>query len=479
MKAQANDEYQRVLKAIRDCKKPGQKVYLVGGAVRDLLLDLPLNDFDFVVEKGSKELARCLRQALHGASFALDDVRGFNRVVLNGGTPEERFVDIAEFVGDDLEADLHARDFTINAMAIDVDDPGRLIDPLGGCQDLENSVLKLASDHAFESDPLRVIRAARMAHAFQLHFADGTVDLLRDAKGRLAEVSSERVRDELFKILNLENVEVTLTLLWQLGVLNEIFPCVPAYLNAPDDVAVKAFEHQLRCVAKLSFFFDLINDGNAEEAVPTAQVPSEPVIWTWKHALKAFLGRQITRGRTSGNLLILLALLLREDRRDDAPGSIQALIRDIKLSNEEASFLSRIERAFHSEFWQKSRIRDLNDLEIYQLLKKLKDATPGYCLIGIAFARTDGEWDGDQQKCDGQFEAMKKILSIWFERGQEIMKPELLMDGVAMMDYAGLAPGPIVGELLDQLEEAQFLGWVTTVTEAKALVDTYLSKPSR
>ena len=71
---------------------------------------------------------------------------------------------------------------------------------------------------------------------------------------------------------------------------------------------------------------------------------------------------------------------------------------------------------------------------------------------------------------------MQSLLKAWFERGDEIIKPQLIMDGDAIMQYGGLAPGPFVGELLDILEEAQFLGKVKTLEDAKALIDLHLAR---
>ncbi len=475
MKAQARLEVEKILQAIRDCKKPDQKVYLVGGAVRDMLLDLPLNDFDFVTEKGSKDLAKCLRKALHGTSFALDDARGFNRVVVNGGSPEERFVDIAEFVGKDLEADLRARDFTINAMAIDVDDPAHLIDPLGGKLDLGNSLLQVASEGAFESDPLRVVRAVRMMQAFELGFAPGITDLLRVATERLGEVSSERVRDELFKILKLPNNEDSLRLLWYLGILNEIFPCVPAFEPDLESESNQSFEQRMRRVAMLENSFIHLEQHDLEELIAETHKASQKLIGAWREDYLAYLSHQITSGRTVRNLLVLLALLLREDVRQGSPSSIQAVINYYKLSNDEASFLSRIERVYLSDFWQIAQQRPYDEKEIYYLLKDLKDATPGFVLIALAFTDALESKTMCIEEKKTMREAMKSLLNAWFERGDEIVKPQMLMDGGQIMAYAGLAPGPIIGALLDQLEEAQYLGSVKTVQDAQAFIDAFLA----
>ncbi len=144
-------------------------------------------------------------------------------MILDGGTPFERHIDIAEFVGDDLQVDLRARDFTINAMALDIDNLDDLIDPLGGEADLKQGVLREASPDAFMNDPLRVMRAVRMAQAFNLGISFKTLEHLRVATTELRRVSGERIRDEFFKILDEKDYEASLRQMWELGILSEIF----------------------------------------------------------------------------------------------------------------------------------------------------------------------------------------------------------------------------------------------------------------
>ncbi len=126
--------------------------------------------------------------------------------------------DFARLRATDLEGDLKARDFTINAMAIDLDQSYRIIDPLGGQIDLENQILRACSPASFTDDPVRVIRAFRYSHSLNLTFDEQTMDLLKDSIPALGNVSNERKRDELFKILDLSNAEVAIKHLFDLQI---------------------------------------------------------------------------------------------------------------------------------------------------------------------------------------------------------------------------------------------------------------------
>jgi len=472
MNPQAELEFERVLQAVRDFKAPGQKVYLVGGAVRDLLLGKEVHDFDFVTDAGSHDLTKALRKKLGGAFFALDDERGFNRLILDGGTPTERHIDIAEFLGQDLQADLEARDFRINAMAIDVDHADELIDPLGGVDDLEQGILHMASSDSFSKDPLRVLRAVRMLQAYNMGLAFETSEQLRVAVKDLERVSSERVRDELFNILNLENNEDSLRMLWYLGILSEVFPCIAPFEPHELSQSNVCVNERLKRVACLENVY-LHLDQPILKMMVTLSAQTVPYhLAQWQSELKEYLDAQLTRGRYTRNLLILLALLINQDVQNGARSSVQAASGYYKFSNLESDFLSSIENAFLSESFLGARERAWSDLEVYILLKQLKTASPGFALIGLAFA--DAELEQDSQGYKNNLENMLGLLSTWFERGHEIVKPKLLMDGDAIMYYAHLSPGPIIGELIEKLEEAQFLGTIETIDQAKAFIDQEL-----
>jgi poly(A) polymerase len=473
MNPQAELEFERILQAVRDCKAPEQKVYLVGGAVRDLLLGKGVHDFDFVTSQGSRNLTKALRKKLGGGYFTLDDERGFNRLILDGGTPNERHIDIAEFVGGNLRADLKARDFRINAMAIDVDQADVLIDPLGGVDDLELGILHMASPDSFEKDPLRVLRAVRMLQAYSMGLAPETSEQLRIAIKDLGRVSSERVRDELFNILNLENNEDSLRMLWYLGILSEVFPCVPRFEPHEPSESNISFDQSLKRVACLENYYLHLDQPILKTMVTLSAQAVPHKLAQWQSDLKKYLDGQLTRGRTIRNLLILLALLLRQDMKDGVPSSVQAMREYYKFSNLEGDFLISIENAFLSEMFLNAREGAWSDLQIFRLLKQIKTAAPGFALIGLAFA--DAELEQDSQAYKNNLENMLGLLSTWFERGHEIIKPKLLMDGDAIMHYAKLPPGPIIGGLIDRLEEAQFLGFVQTIDQAKKFIDQELA----
>jgi tRNA nucleotidyltransferase/poly(A) polymerase len=159
-----------------------QKIYLVGGVVRDQILGRKKKDIDILCEKDSRSIAKHWAEIKRGAFYILDEQRNTCRVILNEAG-QKTIYDFATQQGHDLLDDLSARDFTLNAMAIEFSAPDVLIDPLGGIADIEHSLLKACSAASFSSDPVRTIRAIRYANAYQLKIDPDTLQSLKARSG--------------------------------------------------------------------------------------------------------------------------------------------------------------------------------------------------------------------------------------------------------------------------------------------------------
>ena len=219
------------------------KVYLVGGAVRDQLLGLPVKDRDWIVVGAIPSTLLSLGYQQVGKDFP---------VFLNPKTKEEYALARTErkssagytgFICDfsptiTLEQDLIRRDLTINAMAQSED--GEIIDPYGGKQDLENRILRHISP-AFSEDPLRVLRVARFAARYNslgFKIASETLALMSELaqSGELQHLTAERVWLETEKALNEKNPEIYFETLHKTGALRVLFPEIDALYGVPNPV---------------------------------------------------------------------------------------------------------------------------------------------------------------------------------------------------------------------------------------------------
>lgn len=181
--------------------------YLVGGAVRDALLGRQLVDLDFAFSGDPTPLARDFARKINGHWFWLDSARRQSRVVAGADFPA-LVCDFAPLRAADIEGDLRARDFTVNAMALKLSDlaSANLFDPTDGLSDLNHGCLRMTSEDALRDDPLRILKGVR--HAAEMDFAivPATLDAMRRQSPGLNRVALERVRQEVGRILAAEHV---------------------------------------------------------------------------------------------------------------------------------------------------------------------------------------------------------------------------------------------------------------------------------
>ncbi len=214
-----------ILPYLPACLEPGEACYLVGGAPRDFLLGRSSIDFDFATPGEPTNLAKRFSAKINGRWFMMDRTRKQSRVVLKTANALLTY-DFAPFRSDTLEDDLRLRDFTINALAVDLlktGKPDQIYDPLNARGDLQKSLLRACSNQVFEDDPLRVLRGIRLAASLKMKIAPRTFALMRAAAPNLCRVSAERIHSELAQILTVDPSTTSLQYMESLGVMPVLF----------------------------------------------------------------------------------------------------------------------------------------------------------------------------------------------------------------------------------------------------------------
>jgi hypothetical protein len=223
----------------REFGRHGKQIYLVGGAVRNLLLGRPVQDFDFTTDALPTEVMGFFRKVLptglqHGTVTVLYSGASYEVTTfrIDGAYTDGRRPDGVTFTPS-LEEDLKRRDFTINALALNLAD-GSLADFHGGREDLERRVLRAIGDpgHRFDEDALRVLRLFRFASQLGFSVDPPTGEAVAPRRPKLAAVSKERIREELNKALLGAHPHLAWGPLDRLGILGDLFPLLsPAPLG--------------------------------------------------------------------------------------------------------------------------------------------------------------------------------------------------------------------------------------------------------
>lgn len=455
--------------------------YLVGGIVRDALMGLPGGgDIDVAVRGDGYGLAESLAGALSpNASFVpLDPERGTGRIVLEKGAAGS--LDISSFKGDSIEEDLRARDFTINAVAVSVRDlletgTFRLVDPCGGRKDLESRCIRVCSPSAFHDDSLRVLRAFRLKTLLEFEIHEGTVRTMKEALPLLTGVAGERIRDELFIILNADNCFGVLAEMDRMGVLGVLFPRLLPMKGVAQNPFhhLDVWEHSLESVQKLEI---LLANGSAAFGELSSHVQeyadSELVIGRSRRALMKLAllfhdaGKpdcafrdQNARMRFFGHEKVSRLIFL------EAADSLKLAAREIRLEGEWIAGHMRA-MIFTEETVSKRAL--------HRLHRKFGREAIGLLLIFLAdLAASQGpaRRPGENEHA---FQQVCLALKAWLDAAEK--PPQRILNGNDVMEALGLKTGPIVGRILNRLAELQAEGEVNTREDALAAAKDLLKQ---
>jgi putative nucleotidyltransferase with HDIG domain len=467
----------------------GISIYLVGGSVRDLLLGVKTRDLDFAVDGDGLAVARRIADMLGGAYVPLDRARKTGRVVRVGSAQDEpgvRHLDFAALRGDDLDADLHDRDFTINAMALSSQDGQYLlVDPLGGSDDLLARVLRATSPESFVRDPVRTLRAVRMHVQFGCEIASLTRAQLRAAVPLLHTISAERLRDEWFRILQQPNAADAILELQDLDLLQAIAPPLAALdgleQSAPHrcDALTHAIE-TVRAIDQLWAAFQgrptdaplLIGDEWCD-LVPAIVERYESSICDERTylallrcaALLHDIGKPETRV-TEGDKIRFIG-----HERTGARLAGQ-LARSWRCSNAEVEMLSVVVKAHMRPTWL-ARQPTLTRRAVYRYFRDT--GAYGVDAAFVALADYMATWGPEVSDTEGrrQVETVVGLWQAYLVHQETAVAPPPLLNGNDLIAL-GVPPGPRIGSLLARLREAQAAGEVTDRQEALTHVATWL-----
>jgi len=483
-------------------REEGAEAYLVGGSVRDALLGRPadaLHDLDFAVPKGGLTLARRLANRLGGAFFPLDAERDTGRVVLTKPDGRRFYLDFAQWRGDSLKADLADRDFTINAMALDVTQEGKasLIDPFGGQIDLTGGVVRAVTEQSFAHDPARTLRAARMEAELGFRIEAHTETLLRQAIPWLDRVSRERVRDELARIIAAPGARGHVRRLDELGLLAAVLPEVVALKGVTQSLPHRAdvYTHTLQVLEALEGLFAWLwpEVGYASLAEEAAKAVDH--LTPWCGPLRRHLSQPTSGDRLRATLLKLAALFhdagKSETHHEDETGRIRfpshegkgaviaaRALRRLRFSSEEAD-LVRTTVTHHLRPLHLSQAEAVTRRAVYRFFRDTGATGVDVALLGLSdHLGTHGE-ALNLLEWQHALDVAATLLEGYFGRHQEVISPPKLISGRDLISEFDLVPGPRVGELLERVREAQAEGLVSTHEEALALVQEILKGQTR
>ena len=476
-----------LLVAVNDLlAEQGVKSYLVGGFVRDVPLGRETADIDIAVAADGVEIAQKIAAALRGSFVLLDKVNRVGRVVVaDKEAPSGRWeLDFSTFQGS-IEDDLARRDFTIDAMAVDLKELSKgcadvhLVGPFNGWADLKQGVIRAVAETVFQSDAVRLLRAVRLAAELGFSLDGQTEALTRGNCHLIADVAGERVREELLRLLAAPHSERFLPYLDDLGLVTAIIPELAETkgVGQPKEHFWDVFDHSIETMIAVDF---LLHEGSWEYANDKVLA-----IVPWSELLARHFAQEVSRGSTRRSLLKLAALLhdvakpqtkaIGEDGRMRFLGHAKlgsamtvAILERLRFSSKEVR-LVEVMVSEHLRPGQMSQGGLPTHRAIYRYFRDSGEAGIDILFLSLADHLATR---GPQLNLTGFKEharLVEYVLSQHFEQ-EKLVTPPKLVDGYDIINIFGLSPGPKVGQFLEMVREAQASGEIATRDEALAFI---------
>lgn len=454
-------------RVLEETTSTGLQLYLVGGYIRDALLGRygsgkePL-DFDYAVSGGSAiGLAQTIAKRFSGHFVLLDEALDTARVVLDSG----EMLDFAGCVGGNIETDVARRDFSLNALVWNPQQPEQILDLVGGMADLKARRIRAIAEKNFIDDPLRMLRAFRFRTILDGSIEPATSEMISRNAKLLAKSAPERTNYELFSILKASDTAGVLKEMGELGLLEVVFP----ELIETRRVTPNAFHHL--------GLWDHSLEAVAQAELHLAELPS------WVHEdLATELSAGITRLQAM-KLACLLHDIGKPGTWQITPEGRHSFYGHDRLGAEMCDVLAERQRwsrpvsrfivnliRWHLRPGQLFHQGRPTERAILRFYRTISQDTPSLMVLAFGdFGATCGPGLAGPNR-DALEKSLHELLSGYrvFLNGQSSM--ERLIDGNEIMRLLDIKPGPILGEILEAVAEAQALQEIQDREQAKQFV---------
>ncbi len=481
-----------------------QPAWVVGGTLRDLVIGRPLHDVDLVVNQPAIALAQRLANQLNASLVVLDAERDIGRVVLHDG----KYLDLAHLRATDLAGDLADRDFTVNAMAAPLYEQaqlGQIIDPHAGLADIATGTLRMVQATALANDPLRMLRAVRIAAQLGWQLDPATDQAIRAHAEAITQVAVERVRVELLAILATRWSASWLRYLDRVQLLPNLIPEIrPMYHHTQPNIHfLDVWEHSLETMTAGEWLLaQLDHDHQPAPPAPPAiaddwhppaffqhpatlrMLPNLTLQLQWAEQVVAQTHQPI--GNTASHrALWKMAILLHDcakpaTRVDKPDGSVsfhehqtvgaeiaRRVYQRLRFSNQEIDYMCKV-IAGHMRPGQLYSQPETTAKAAYRFFRDLKESAVDTLLHALAdHMATRGPM---LQEHHWAYQAAWTDAMLGFHWDAEAEQKRVpLVDGHTLMQVLGVPAGPQIGILLESIREAQAAGEVTDRESALAL----------
>ena len=431
---------------------------MVGGTIRDILLGRTPKDIDIATPNPAKLVADLVK--VNYTHVLLDEARDIHRMV-----KEDAHIDITPLNENHIN-DLLSRDFTINSIGLILRN-NDLLDPQGGVKDLSKGLVRALSQDRFIEDPLRLIRAFRIAADMNFTIDPVTLRFITKLSHLISKPSKERVRDEICWMMEADHSFQLVEELWRTGLLGKLFPEFAAVTSI-----IQNKPHALGLAEHLMWTYKYIEDIITE---------LDDVLGQYADDARSVLSKVIASNRKT-IIIVKLAALLHDIGKPatitydeevhfighDKLGAqmIEKRMAEFKFSGAETKAVSMLVEN-HMRPHNLLKLDEVSPRAVYRFFRDLDNLAIPSLLIGIADAYAT------EMLPLGSLENYHEFVRVMIDQSIKIGKPKPMLTGEEVMSILKIGPGPLVGQIIDAMLDGQATGEIKDKDQAKAFAKSW------
>ena len=440
--------------------------YIIGGSIRDLLLDRIPTDYDIAVTENPEKFAENMAKNISGHLFKMGKPgKMIIRVV-----SKDNIFDIASLNGSFIEEDLKKRDFTINAMAYDLSS-GEIIDCLGGRGDLADKKVRMVSADVFKKDPIRLIRAYRIAACLNFEIEPQTASRISAYAKLIHNSAGERIREEIFKLLGTSKSYHYLSQMSDAGLLSAIFPDLDRLKGCLQNShhLYDVFEHTLKAYHHLETILN-----HPDKILPDTCIRIRQYLDEEKTVLLKYTILLHDMGKPRAKTIDTRGKIHFYGHSRKSVDLAQKVNQKLRLSNREKRFVDFIIRNHLNPLFLFTAMqkKTLTHKGITRFFKKCGDNTPALLLHSIADIMAKRDKPNQTHKAFIRF--VKEMIHIFFYSFKPKIKEPPLITGHDLIHEFGLIPSPLFKRILNLVQEEKLTNKIKSRSEALAWVRDYI-----
>ncbi len=447
-----------VLKIIKPYLKD-KKAYIVGGYIRDILMNNDSLDLDLIIcESDIKYFAKELAEKINAYFIELDNENSIYRLVLED---KINYLDITKPVEDNIEKDILRRDLTINAIAYDINEE-KIVDLTNGISDIQNKIIKGISDKNFEDDPLRLLRIFRFAAKTGFNISDELIELTKKLAPLIHKSAKERVNTELMKMFEGKFTAEALLKMLETGLLTEIFPIYNDVKKIPPNSHhhLDLIHHLIETVRQIQIIYenseekvkehlDNIDFGSVKELAYLKFAAflhdiGKPYCWTIEEETQRH--RFIKHDEIGANLCI-------------------PILRDLKFSKKQIDYIKTLIK-YHIYPSSMVCAPDVNEKAYMRFYRKMENSVIDVIILAMADRLSARGEKVTREMVEKNINSLTELLKNYFQIKNDLKPLPKLLSGNEIMDILNIKQSPFLGEIINMLKEAQISGEVNTKEDA-------------